>query len=104
MKVIAKRDAFWKKALVREGQMLEINCDDKTIPVWAEKIVEKKAQKKPEAPKQDDGKTEEQNEKLERLKDIAIDNNIFVEFSLDDTPSDMIKKLTKELNDKGIEF
>ena len=100
MKVIAKRDAFWKKALVREGQMLEINCDDKTIPVWAEKIVEKKAQKKPE----DDGKTEEQNEKLERLKDIAIDNNIFVEFSLDDTPSDMIKKLTKELNDKGIEF
>ena len=102
MKVIAKRDAFWKKALVHEGQILEIN--EKTIPVWAEKIAEKKTQKNTEAPKQDDGTTEEQNEKLERLKDIAIDNDIFVEFSLDDTPSDMIKKLTKELNDKGIEF
>ena len=113
MKVKVIKDAFYNKALVREGSIIETSFTKNNMPSWAipfkedkktepTKPVEPTEPTQPTKPVQPENVNELKAE-LEVLKDIAIDNDIFIEVDETDIVA-AIEKLKTELETKGIKL
>lgn len=102
MKVKITEDVFYCKSLKRAGTVIDMKCDKKHLPFWAIPLNETEEIKKEN--KNGSPNTETEEEVLERLKDIAIENEIYIDINPDDTVGQSINKFQNILKQKGIKY
>lgn len=119
MKFKVIKDAFYNKALVRAGSIIDADFKKSNIPSWATPLAQEKKTDKPSEPLKtdeptkpsepttppvDDGKDrEELKAELEVLKDIAIDNELFIEID-ESNVVEAIETLKTKLKENGIDL
>lgn len=106
MKVKVIKDAFYHKAIIRAGSITDIDFKKNDIPSWAVAIsADKKNENSAEKKTSSENTTNENSaEILEKLKDIAIENEIYINVNPDDTIVQSINKFQNILKQKGIEY